>query len=671
MAGKAKTTIGSAKTPRRRHLSSRWEVGDLIQDRYEVYDIRSGGIGIVYVVYDHNHRIPYAIKTLQDRHLVNPTAVEGFIREAEVWVKMGRHQNIVRAVCVDRIDDRPYIFLECILGSNLKRILSGEPLNRRTALNYAIQFCRGMVHAQEQIRDFAHLDVKPENCMLTQDGILKVTDFSLSRALFAWHGASGDRRSTGRSGAAKNENLAGTFPYMSPEQFLDLEGADRHSDIYAFGVLLYEMLTGRRPLFARTGREWRDVHLKVTPVAPRTLVPSVSKELNDLTMSCLNKDPADRPDNFGVIAKSLEVILWEEFHEEIPSPTPEQLESWEYSNTGVSLCHLGRVTEAISFFDRALSKSSADPHAWLNKGVALGTLGDSAGEIECYERALAIIPEYAAAWYNKGLALYKLGRFEEAILCYDRSLAINPHQAEVWVNKGIALGGLGRSKEEVTCHERATVIQPSHVRAWVSKAAALMNLELFEEAKACCDKALTLAPRTAEAWVNKASALGALKRFDEAIHCCEKALAVDPHLCEAWICKGLALGGLGRFAEEARCYEKALDINPSYFEAWYRKGFALNNMGRFEEAISCYDQALEIKPKDIDAWVKKGLSLSAMSRFEEAVACFERALNIDSRHAEAWLNKGLTLRNLGSGSRGDRCIQRAVALDPTLLSLDP
>jgi hypothetical protein len=86
MAVKRKTLIRS-ETRRERPLPPRrWRVGDLIQDRYEVYDIRAGGIGIVYIVYDHVNRIPYAIKTLQDRHLSNRVAVENFI-QANLWLK--------------------------------------------------------------------------------------------------------------------------------------------------------------------------------------------------------------------------------------------------------------------------------------------------------------------------------------------------------------------------------------------------------------------------------------------------------------------------------------------------------------------------------------------------------------------------------------------------------
>lgn len=654
------------KSTRRPPFHAKWKVGDLIRDRFEVYDIKGGGIGIVYIVYDHDDGMPYATKTLQDRHLADPVAVERFIREAEVWVRLGGHQNIVRAFFVDRIDSQPYIFLECVVGSNLRRALSKGPLTKRTALRYAIQFCRAMVHAHQKIPGFVHRDVKPENCMLTQDDTLKVTDFNLSKALLETNSAFGGGPDNGISAPREKERAAGTFPYMAPEQFLDFGRAGPRSDIYSFGVMLYEMLTGKRPFSAHTAHEWREAHLKAKPAEPRTVVPSISSALNDLTMRCLAKNPAERLGHFPVLLKSLEAMLSEEFAEEIPPSTPEELESWEYSNKGVSLCNLGHFREAISWFDRALSVDPQNPNTWVNKAVAVGTLGRIEEELRCYQKALAIAPDCADAWYNKGLAMTHLGRFEDAITCYNRALAINPRQAEVWVNKGSAHGGLGRFEEEIACYEKALTTNPGHAKAWINKASALINGGRFEEANQCCDRGLAINPALPEAWVNKASALGALKRFDETIRCCEKALAINPHLWEAWVSKGLALGGLGRFEEEFTCYERASAINPAHVEIWYRKGLALNNLGRFEQAISCYNRALTIDPQDDDVWVKKGLALIEIACYDKAVSCYEKALTINPNHAGAWLNKGLALRQLGLRPEGDQCIQRAMALDRTI-----
>lgn len=580
---------------RRRPISSKWGAGDLIRDRYEVYDIRAGGIGIVYIVFDHEDGIPYAIKTPQDWLLGDATVKERFIREAEVWIRLGLHQNIVRAFFVDRIDNQPFIFLEYIIGSNLRKALSKGPLPKRTVLSYTVQFCRGMVHAQQKIPGFTHLDIKPENCMLTQENTLKVTDFSLSKALFDSNPSFGSDSHNGIQ-SSKKVKVIGTFPYMAPEQFLNIGWAGIQSDIYSFGIMLYEMLTGKRPFHAEITSQWRDVHLKVHPVEPRSIVPSVSGGLNDLIMSCLAKNPRERPENFMDIMKSIEAMLREEFQEEIPRSTPEELESWEYSNKGVSLCNLGHPREAITCFNQALSSAPGNAYARLNKGVALGMLGNADEELECYEEALAITPEYAEAWYNKGLALYKLGRFDEAMSCYDRALTINPYQAEVWVNKGLVMGSLCRFEEELSCYEKALAINPGHAKAWVNKASALINLDRFEEADACCDRALEANPGMAEAWANKATALGALKRYDETIRCCEKALAIDPQLCNAWVSKALALGGLGRCEDELSCYQEVLAINPRYACAWLNKGMALRKLGLNAEAGRCIQRAVSIDP---------------------------------------------------------------------------
>ncbi len=587
MESKGQWVVKPSERKKELTRSPKWRVGDSIRDRFEVYDIKAGGIGIVYIVYDHEDGVPYAIKTLQDRYLGNPTAVERFIQEAEVWVRLGSHQNIVRAFFVDRIDSQPYIFLECVVGSNLRKIFSRAPLAKRTVMRYAIQFCRAMVHGQQNIPGFVHRDVKPENCLLTQDDRLKVTDFNLSKAIFE----TTPGHDNGVPPPKTKEKGGGTFPYMSPEQFLDFGRTEIRSDIYSFGIMLYEMLTGKRPFFAETAAQWRDVHLKAKPVEPRTVIPSISPDLNDLTMRCLAKKPTGRPEDFLSIMNILEAMLWEEFAEKIPPSTPEDLESWEHSNKGVSLCNLGHEEEAISCFDRALSVNPQNPNTWINKAVALGTLGRIEEELECYENALAIAPESIEAWYNKALALTNLGRFREAVSCCNRALMINPRQAEVWVNKGLALGSLGHFEEELSCYEKALAIKPNHAKAWINKAFALINSDNFEEADACCERALAINPGLAEAWANKASALGALKRFDEAIRCCEKALAINPHLCEVWVSKGLALGGLRRLEEELSCYEKALAINPHYLEAWYRKGLVLRDMGLSKEAERCIQRA--------------------------------------------------------------------------------
>ena len=151
-----------------------------------IHDIKGGegksGMGIVYIVLDANST-PFAVKTLQRCFLNTPDLVRQFLRECETWIRLEQHQNIVRAYYVAVIDEQPYVFLEYISGSDLRKKLVAGRLPVRNALRYSIQFCRGMVHAQQKVSGIVHRDIKPENCLLTSDDVLKVTDFGLVKAL--------------------------------------------------------------------------------------------------------------------------------------------------------------------------------------------------------------------------------------------------------------------------------------------------------------------------------------------------------------------------------------------------------------------------------------------------------------------------------------------------------
>ncbi len=124
--------------------------------RYDVRFIRGGpgksGMGIVYLAYDREFDVPFAIKTFQNKFLGNPRTVENFKKEAQVWVELGKHKNIVKASVVQVFLGRPYIFLEMVAGdelygADLSGWIRGKGLDLSLTVNFAIQFCRGMSHA--------------------------------------------------------------------------------------------------------------------------------------------------------------------------------------------------------------------------------------------------------------------------------------------------------------------------------------------------------------------------------------------------------------------------------------------------------------------------------------------------------------------------------------------
>ena len=157
-------------------------VGDWIDDRFEIFAVHPGGMGVVYVAHDHKGtggRNLLAIKTLRDEWLADADWAARFAAECELWVRLGQHPNIVHAHSVERFDGRPHILLELVTGGDLRRRIGSPELDVPHILDLAIQFCLGMDHAVRQgLR--CHRDVKPGNLMLSPDGTLKITDFGLA-----------------------------------------------------------------------------------------------------------------------------------------------------------------------------------------------------------------------------------------------------------------------------------------------------------------------------------------------------------------------------------------------------------------------------------------------------------------------------------------------------------
>ena len=626
-------------------MPERWKVGDRIEDRYEIYQILKGGMGVVYICYNHENRITFALKTFQNRYLQSQDMIDRFIREAETWVALEKHRNIVKALAVRNIQRMPYIFLEYIANPEMGGADLGRWIRRGLeipqVLNFAVQICDGMDYAHKKV-GMVHRDIKPGNILVTQDKVLKITDFGLVKTVLEEvHGedflepAGGETSSEGVSYTRTGTSM-GTAPYMSPEQCRNPRDVDIRSDIYAFGTVLYEMLTGRCVFEAATRKAFVHCHLHEPPPFPGSLVPGLSKDLEVVVLRCLAKDPRERYPTFAVVREELARIYHALAGEEIaPAASGEALEAWEWSNKGLSLLALERLEEAIECCDRALDIDPRLAMAWSNKGTSLANLGRHEEAIECCDRALDINPGLSQVWYNKGTTLIALGRHAEAIECYDRALNIDPGYAEAWNNKGNILADLGRHEEAIKCHDRALDINPGNAKAWFNKGISLSDLEGPEEALECCDRALDIDPRYVQALLFKGNSLAYLGRLVEAIICFDRALVIDPREANGWYFKGNSLGALERYEEALECFNRALDIDPGEAQVWSNKGGALSALGRREEALECCDRALDISPGDADAWLNKGFILANSGRVREALLCFAKVLEIDPHYESA------------------------------------
>jgi tetratricopeptide (TPR) repeat protein len=526
---------------------------------------------------------PYAVKTFQKWVLGTPDLIQCFLREAETWVRLEQHHNIVRAYYVADINGQPHIFLEYVAGADLRKKIQSGPMPIKDVLRYSIMFCRGMSHANKKVPGLVHRDVKPENCMFTADDVLKVTDFGLVKAL-----AQKDVMPTVgdiEGGEVKNELASqvfrtrvgemgvGTMPYMAPEQFTDFANVTATADIYSFGVMLYEMLTGKRPFKARKPEDFYYQHLKVTPLDPLNIRKEVGDALSLLTMKCMAKKSDQRYQNFDELERELAAILKSQFKLDVPQAAKEELDAWEIVNKGAALSNLGRDKEALMYFDQALK----------------------------------LLPTFDAAWLNKGVVLARSGKYDDALVCYGKAIEINSNNADAWYNRGFA-------------YQQKKMLEPS--------------LEAYE-------KAVELNPLFEGAWLNKGVILRRLKRETEAFESYDRVLAINSNSAVAWFNKGFALSSVGRLREALESYDKALAINPNFLEVWLNRGVALRKSNRLIEAAVCYDKALAIQPRHADALYNKGLVLLKLGQKPEAQSAFQKAAALDPKIADQLKQQGL------------------------------
>ena len=209
--------------------------------RYEILaPLGAGGMGEVYRAHDERLDRDVAIKVLPEEVAEDPDRLARFEREARAAAALN-HPNILAVHELGEHEGRPFIVTELLEGENLRRVIDSGGLTVRTSIEYAIQVANGLAAAHE--KGIAHRDLKPENLFLTNSGAVKILDFGLAKLRPEQVLTTETPTATLQTSPGTQ---VGTVAYMSPEQVKG-EPADHRSDLFALGVVRYEMLTGARP----------------------------------------------------------------------------------------------------------------------------------------------------------------------------------------------------------------------------------------------------------------------------------------------------------------------------------------------------------------------------------------------------------------------------------------
>ena len=273
-------------------------LGQVINNRFVVHKkLGEGGIGKVFLVHDRDTDEICALKLLHPELVAQRNLKEKFRSEAMIWMEFGKHPNIVYVRAVDVFNGSLFIALELVppgeLGGNcLDKIIQKRRISLQTTIKWGIELCNALIYANSNGM-IAHRDLKPSNLMISPEGVLKVTDFGL--ALF----------SIDPTNRTVEISPSGTPAYMPPEQFQMGADLDLRSDIYSFGIVLFEMLTGGNLPF-RIGKPDPSNYFEYFHKLHLTYeLPTLDSPLYPVIERCLQKFPNQRYQSFKDIRQDL------------------------------------------------------------------------------------------------------------------------------------------------------------------------------------------------------------------------------------------------------------------------------------------------------------------------------------------------------------------------------
>ncbi len=273
-------------------------------DSYEIIaPLGAGGMGEVYRARDTSLKRDVAIKVLPDYWSRDPGRLHRFELEAQATAALN-HPNIVSIFYVGQHDASPYIVTELLQGETLRERLRHGPLRPREIVDFGVDIARGLAAAHDA--GIVHRDLKPENLFITKDGRLKILDFGLAKLTQA-QAASADGTTATIRQQTDPGHVLGTVGYMAPEQ-VRVEAADARSDIFAFGVILYEMLTGRRAFHKATSAETMSAILNEDPPPLSHSLQSFPPALQRIVSRCLEKKPERRFQHASDLGFALETL---------------------------------------------------------------------------------------------------------------------------------------------------------------------------------------------------------------------------------------------------------------------------------------------------------------------------------------------------------------------------
>ena len=642
---------------------------------YKITDkLGEGGMGTVYRAEDTKLRRQVALKFLPPELAADPAARRRLLKEAQVASRLN-HPNIATIYEVRDTDEMPFIAMELVGGESLKDMLErgAMPANKLLAIAHDIADGLEAAHAGGVL----HRDLKPANVMVNDEGRIKILDFGL--AVITGRERSPDESPDAFMTRSRTQwSTGGTVPYMPPEQ-LRGETTDVRGDVFSFGVLLYECLSGRYPFPGTNAIDMMHAIMNKPPAPIKDLVPDVSPQWEQNIERCLAKHPDDRFQTVKELrvafrqadqpqkapTKSIAVLFFENLSHDAED---------EYFRDGMTediITELSNI-KGLRVFPRASVLQYRDKP--VTPGVVAQQLNARyalTGSLRRAGNRIRVTAQLIETRSGHSLWAERFDRTMEDVFAI---------QDEIAQSIARTLRVMLTEKEKKAIEKKPTQdIQAYDYYLRGRQFFHQMRRKGFDFAREMFARAIALDPGYAKAYAGLADCCSLLyayweasdENLKEADAASRKALQIAPELAEAHVARAVALSLNKKFDDGEAEFKTALRLDPDCFEAYYFYARACLIAGKKEKAAELFEKAAEQRPEDYQSPILLASIFDGLGRKNESDAAARRGLKVAEKHLELHPDDARALY-LGAGAlcmlgERARCVDwatRALKIDP-------
>lgn len=645
--------------------------GAVLAGRYEILQLLGqGGMGAVYKARDNELDRLVAVKLVRPEYSSHPEILRRFKQEL-ILARAVTHRNVVRIFDLGQADGLKFITMEYVEGRDLRSVLHEKgKLTPSEAVTVMLQVCRALdaAHAEGVV----HRDLKPQNIMLDAQNRVYVMDFGIAR-------------SSEMSGMTQTGMLMGTPEYMSPEQARG-QHVDARSDLFALGIIFYELLTGKSPYQADTTMAtlWKRTQERSRP--PIELESSIPKPLSDAVQKCLEIETKDRYQSAGEIINDLEA--WQATGKTTGGrplilPTPASA-YWKWIAAGLAVV---LVAGAAAFHFKGPAKTKA-PHAPIS--VLIADFDNYTGD-PIFDDTLEPMCGNAlegASFIN----LFSRGtaRKEAAKLSHPTDKLDEESARLVAINQGIAaviLGSLSRRGDGYRITLEALDATTGKSLASSEAAAASKDEVLLKIPKLVAPIRKALGDTTPESVQLQAMegttstgnleaahlyGLGQARQlagnWQEALQYFSKAVELDPNFAHAYS----AMAAVSRILGNSQNADKFIKLAMMHIdrttqrERYRIRGLFYTYNGDYPKCIEEYSALLNAYPSDSVGYINLGRCYIEMHSYPEAVSAYQHGLEITPNITVLRMNLAVLSSYTGDFPAAERNIQKVLLANPSM-----